>query len=519
MFLRGTLMAQDGHLARNLDLCASWVILEYGLIALLKHGMTKLIQTVLYICIFSPHSRDPICGHRLGRRMCSLSRTLSLTIGVFTLPHWIRAALTLGYPAAFALFLPHWPDQTCLLQLTFSMFVFLGMSTAWSGGASTNFVMDMSSQFGRVSHFSSFAIILQPLPAPHNMFLQYQHIWRMERRMRSHWLYYKPKLAWSEQYFFLTLWFRKRTLCNMKCQSPSVWLREPLCHRCLHSLNVNPLALLFKYDQNFVIGDINVMCIALANMMLPCVYPKGGLQILFTITTCFATRTSRTPWGPFFTRLSISWVTTTWCASSMAWVIGALSFCRVRICLVESVMWPSRMCLWSFLCMTSSISPLRLGQLHLLFNMLPGALLCFQRPLRMMSAWYGMEYHFKTLKPFSTLLMVFCSEILPDMTFLLPHRQHCAWASPSTLRTSTGSSFIPMVPHMLWTSTNLPCGMLRKADQTLGRSLSLAKDIMDPRDILLKSWAGLHMKCIMKPTALITSVLIPSDLTLPNARH
>ena len=29
-------------------------------------GMTKLIQTVLYICIFSPHSRDPICGHRLG---------------------------------------------------------------------------------------------------------------------------------------------------------------------------------------------------------------------------------------------------------------------------------------------------------------------------------------------------------------------------------------------------------------------------------------------------------------------
>ena len=471
MSLRGTPMVRDGHPAMNLDLCASWVILEYGLIALLKHGMTKLIQTVLYICIFSPHSRDPICGHRLGRRMCSLSRTLFLIIGMFILPHWIRAVLTLGYPAAFALFLLHWPDLTCLRQLTFSMFVFLGMSTAWSGGESTNFVMDMFSQFGMGSYFSSFAIILQPLPAPHNMILQYLHILVRELMMTSHLLYYKPKLDWSEQSFFLTLWFLKRTLSNMKCKSPSVWLRELPCHRCLHSLNANPLALHSKYEQNFVIGDINVICIALANMMLPCVYPKGGLQILFTITTCFATRTSRTPWVPFFTRLSISWVTTTWCASSMAWVIGALSFCRVKICLVDSVMWPLRMCLWSFLCVISSISPLRLGLLHLLFNMLPGALSCSQRPLQMMIAWYGMEFHFKTLKPFSTLLMVFCSEILPDMTFHLPHRQHCAWASPSTWRTLIGSSFIQMVHHMLLTSTNLPCGST-KADQILGLSLS-----------------------------------------------
>ena len=119
--------------------------------------------------------------------------------------HWIRAALNLGYPAAFALFPLHWPDLICLRQLTFCMFVFLGMSTAWSGGVSTNFVMDMFSQFDMGSHFSSFAIISQPLPVPHNMSLLYQHILGMERMMTSHLLFYRPMLDWSEQYFFLTL--------------------------------------------------------------------------------------------------------------------------------------------------------------------------------------------------------------------------------------------------------------------------------------------------------------------------
>ena len=180
---------------------------------------------------------------------------------------------------------------------------------------------------------------------------------------------------------------------------------------------------------------------------------------------------SRTPWGPSFTRaehIMSDHDIMRFLYGLGYWRAVVLSSedlpCGLRYVTFENVSVKLPAC-------DLKHKPTPLWPSPSLFNWLPGAPLC-RRLLQMMIAWYGMEFHFRTLKPFSTLLMVFCSGDPAGHDF------------PSTTQTALRMSisvnledFDRIIIYVRWsshllTSTNLPCGMLRKADQILGLLLS-----------------------------------------------